>query len=167
MVLGPMKGEGMWNKATQDYIDHNIYYATFDVLQDGKDGIARFLDNSLGGTASPHIYRQVGTLKEISNPATATVIKMLSLVSATARNTVKRATIQALHETQLFPNEKVMEAKSRWTGKNMEYVEVKNRNVGTVVYMKNGVPKAFYVPRVIADALNHSGGVRTTFSARQ
>jgi hypothetical protein len=161
MVVGPMKTERMWSKELQDYIDHNIYYATFAVIQEGQrlqiPSIEKFLSDVMGSQIGPQIYRQVGTAKEILNPATATVLKMLSLASATARNTAKRLTVQMLHESQAFPNEKVMEAETKWNGttKRREYRIVDTPNVGTVVYMQDGKPQAFYVRRVIADGLNH------------
>src|SRR4029077_16389433 len=140
----------------QDYVDHNIHYMTYDVIQKSGDGIAQFMNNFYGEVGA-HFYRQVGTLKEISQPRTATTLKALSLISATSRNKVKTLTAQMLHESQAFPNEKIMEADSSWneTHKRMDYHIVKSPNIGTIAYLDKGVVKAFYVRRVFADAVNH------------
>jgi hypothetical protein len=153
----------MWSPELQAAIDKNVNYATFDVRQEQgttEDGISRFLKSRFGN-AGPTIYRQVGTVRDIKNPFTATVMKMLSLTSATARNTVRRETIRVLQEAD--PHN-VVEARKRWTGKYMENVPVENDKVGTVSYMENGKLNSFYVRRVVADALNQGNHIENGFS---
>lgn len=151
-VITAMEKARLWNKELQEMINMNVFYATFDVRQDDPmDGIGHLLNFALGGNVGPHIYRQIGTVKEIKNPATATVLKSLSLISAAARNIAKRETIQML---LLSDPQNVLEAEKRWTGKRWEYVPRDNAQVGTVVYLDEGKPQAYYVRAVVAEALN-------------
>ena len=159
-VLDPMRAERMWSPELQEAIDRNVFYSTFDVRQTAEgaeDGIARLLKLRYGDSISPHIYRQIGTVKEIKNPATATVLKALSLTSSTIRNTLKREATQALLSND--PSG-IMEARKRWTGRNWEYVPVDSGNVGTVVFMKDGKPQAYYVRKVLADSLNKGSPIQ-------
>ena len=93
----------------------------------------------------------MGTLQEIKNPATAAVLKGLSLISAVHRNTAKREVVKLMREVD---PELIREADQNWNGKRHEWVMKDTPHVGTVVVMNAGQPVAYYVPRTIAEALN-------------
>jgi hypothetical protein len=157
IVIPAMRG--MWSPELQAAIESNVYYATFDVQRDAHgdaDGIARLLRGTFGSSVGPHIYRQIGTVREIKNPATATVLKDLSLLSAAARNTAKRETVQMLLQND---RANIIEAEKRFTGKRWEHVVRDTAEVGTVVYLQDGAPHAFYVRKVVADALNKGNAI--------
>jgi hypothetical protein len=156
-VVQPLKRSGMFKEELLNLIENNIWYSTFAVRQGTPDkGIEHLLAMSYGKDIGPKIYRQVGTVKEIKNPATATVLKALSLQSAISRNEARKVSVQAMlaHDAG-----NVREADRRWTGKNWEYIERNTDRVGTVTYMVDGQPKSYYVRKVVADALNQSPAI--------
>lgn len=145
----------MFTPELNDILLSRAHYATFAAVRDVADtGIERILDTRFSVGMTPHIYRQIGNLGEIKNPATATVLKGLSLISAAYRNTMKREVVRLLKEQD---PENIIPAKTRWNGKALEPVIVDNHpQIGTVVFMQNGKPQAFYVRRVVSDAVNAS-----------
>lgn len=150
----------MFGPELTEAINERTYYATFAALRDPSVlTIERLLKESFGDGTSAHIYKQVGNLGEIKNPATATVLKSLSLISAAYRNHVKRQTVAMLHE--MDPSG-IMPAKVRWTGKRLEHVIEETDKVGTLVYLDGGKPRAFYVRKGMADAINKSNPIENS-----
>lgn len=152
-VIPLMKRARLWSDELQTKIDANAVYATFAAVRGLPDnGIMRELEMSFGSSVTPHIYRQIGHLGEIKNPATATVLKSLSLITAAHRNIAKRAIVQSLlrdSPTDIAPAKKV------WNGKKWEFRMEDTDKVGTIVLLQDGKPEAYYVRRVIADAINN------------
>lgn len=164
MVANALRKAGMFTPELQQAIDSNVYYATFDVRQaKPRDGIESLLATSFGDNTTAHIYKQLGTVKEIKNPATATVLKALSLLSASSRNTAKRETVRML---MVQDPGNIMPAKQRWTGKRMEPIMRETDKVGTVVYLRDGKAEAFYVRKVVADALNKGNAIENQIMLR-
>lgn len=158
-VIPLMKQARLWGDALQEKIDENVFYATFAAVRNLPDtGIERALELSLGPGVTPHIYRQIGHLGEIKNPATATVLKALSLMSAAHRNIAKREIVRMLREAQ---PEEIAPARRRWTGQRMEAVEVNTDRVGTITFLEDGKPQSWYVPRLMADAINSGSPVES------
>jgi hypothetical protein len=156
-VITAMQEARLWSPELQELINRNVDYATFAVEQDQPaDGIASLLASAYGANIGPHIYRQIGTVREIKNPATATVLKSLSLISAAARNIAKRETVRMLLQND---PQNIAEAEKRWTGKRWEFIPRENNHVGTVVYLELGKPRAFYVRKVVAEALNKGNAI--------
>ena len=150
-VADLMRKARMWTPELQKVIETNVDYATFEVMFDKKDGIAALIESAYGSNTGPHIYRLVGSVKDIKNPATATVLKALSLISATYRNTAKRETVEMLNQMDPL---NIQPAKMVWSGKWMEPVIINEGNVGTIVYLEDGKPRAYYVRHVVAESLN-------------
>lgn len=175
-VLAPMKAEQMWGEDLEKIIEENIYYATNDVRpeENGNDGIERLIKDRYGGNDGPNIYRQIGTVKEIKNPATATILKMLSLAQATVRNRAKREVVEMLQKNYGTAGAIPARTKLVKTPQGVTYHEgiwVENKDVGTITYLRDGKKQMFYVPRLIADAFNKGntienrlvlGGLRLT-----
>lgn len=156
-VLPLMREARLWGPELQQKIDANVWYATFAAVQGLPDsGIERALQLSYGSSVTPHIYRQIGMLGEIKNPATATVLKALSLMSAAHRNIAKREIVTMLRTSH---PEEIREAERRWTGKGWEPVDRQTDRVGTITYLEDGKPLSFYVPRLMADAVNGGAAV--------
>lgn len=151
-VRDPVIASKMFTPELNQILLDRAHYATFAAVKDAPDtGIERIIEGQFGGSVTPHIYRQIGNLGEIKNPATATVLKGLSLISAAYRNDMKHETVKMLQE--LDP-QNIGDARTRWTGKRHEPVIVDGTKVGTIVYMQDGKPQAFYVRKVVADAVN-------------
>jgi hypothetical protein len=162
-VLNPMEAERMWGPELTEKIRENIYYATYDVRPEttGNDGIERMMQQRYGNDG-PTIYRQIGTVKEIKNPFHATILKMLSLMDATARNAAKREVVEMLKNVHgdkgaMKANAQLMktaDGKVYWQQQRFE-----NRDVGTITYLEDGKKQMYYVPRLIADAFNKGNPV--------
>lgn len=151
-VIPLMKQARMWSEELQSKIDENVHYATFAAVRNIADsGIQREIELSYGTTVTPHIYRQVGMLSEIKNPATATILKSLSLMSAAHRNIAKRAIVEMMLKDR--PTE-IIPAEQRWTGKRFEPVIKESDSAGTIVYLEDGKVKGYYVPRLVAEGIN-------------
>ncbi len=152
MVVKPLVETGYVSPELADKMQGNTVYATFSVQRaQSEEGINRLLDMAFGAGIGPKIYRQMGTLQEIKNPATAAMMKGLSLISAVHRNTAKREVMKLMQEVD---PELIREADQHWNGKRHEWVMKDTPHVGTVVVMNGGQPTAYYVPRTIAEALN-------------
>lgn len=156
-VVDLLNRANMFGPELTEAINERTFYATFAAVKDAPTmTIERLLQESFGDATSAHIFRQVGNLGEIKNPATATVLKALSLMSAAYRNILKRRTVAMLQE--MDPSS-IMPAKTRWTGKRIEHVVEDTGKVGTIVYLDAGKPQAFYVRKAIADSVNQGNPV--------
>lgn len=156
-VVRELEAARMFSPELQQAIAERAHYATFAAAKNLPDaGIERMLESRYGASITPHIYRQVGNLGEIKNPATATVLKGLSLISAAYRNSMKREVVNMLR--QLHP-EDIVPARMNWNGKARVPEIIDNHpTVGTIVYLENGKPQAFNVRRVVSDAVNSATG---------
>lgn len=162
-VLPLLHEAKMFSEQTQELIDTAVWYATFAAIKDEPSlAIDRLIQSQFGSTVGPHIYRQVGNVGEIKQPATATVLKALSLVSAAHRNIAKREVVRMLNETE--PTE-IRPADTRWNGKANEPVIVDTPDVGTIVVMQDGKARAFYVRKAYADAVNYGNPIENRLLA--
>jgi hypothetical protein len=156
-VVDLLTRANMFGPELTEAINERTFYATFAAVKDAPTmTIERLLQESFGDATTAHIFRQVGNLGEIKNPATATTLKALSLISAAYKNILKRQTVAMLQE--MDPSS-ILPAKTRWTGKRIEHVVEETGKVGTVVYLDAGKPQAFYVRKAIADSVNQGNPV--------
>ena len=139
-VIKRLEESGMYDADLMNLLKDNSNYATFDVF--------KFLEKQYGRGITGHIYQQIGTLSEVSNPFTATVMKDVALFHAAHRNTAVRKTAEMWLKE--FPDE-IITADKRWNGKYLEPVEPGGSNMGMVVYLEKGNVKAYYVAKDIAD----------------
>jgi DNA polymerase III sliding clamp (beta) subunit (PCNA family) len=114
----------------------NEGYATFQVLD--------YLDSYIPAS----VKRQVGTLKEVANPATSTVQKTISIVRAIERNRTKRVLVQTLKQEK----GEIQDAKTIWTGQAHIPIDPKDRNLALVTLMEKGKYKGYYVDNYIANS---------------
>jgi len=122
-------------------IEANPSYATYQVVD--------YLDTYI----TPRVYKQKGTLKDIANPATSTVMKLVSVRKAIERNNVKKLNMEFLNEH--FP-ESIEKAKTRWNGKNLDITQPKDPDMGLVIVIEEGKPQGYYVEKDIAEMLNYT-----------
>ncbi len=123
-----------------DLIKNNEEYVTFQVRE--------YLENKYGPNIAAKIYRQIGTLKEVINPLTATTIKDMSLVRMAERKMIAESVVNFLKEN--FPKE-ITPAKTKWSGKYHEIVEPTDPKLGLVAYTQDGKVTGYYVPKSIAN----------------
>ncbi len=151
-IVRPLKAARMFNPQLQEAINSRVHYVTFSPVKEGQaSGIEAILQTQYGSAVTPHIYRQIGMLGEIKNPATATVLKALGLATSMLRNTAKREIVRLI--TAQEP-EGIAPAEMVWNGRYQEPKIVDTPRVGTIVYLDEGKVRAFYVRKVLADAIN-------------
>jgi hypothetical protein len=155
-VVPLLKTSGLTTPELQQLIEESVYYSTFQaVKEDPQDDIERLLSQRFGAGVTSHIYRRVGNLGEVANPATATLLKALSLMSAAYRNNAKRH-LPAMLEEMGLP---VREVEKTWD-KNLNALTYDlsplsaASPVQKLVFLENGKPKAYYVETSIAEAFN-------------
>ena len=118
----------------------NPAYATFQVID--------YMDLYL----SASVKRQVGTLKEITNPATATVMKSISIIRAAERNMAKGKLTGFLKE---FASKEITAARTRWTGKLHEPIDSREPHQKLFTLMEKGKVKGYYVDPYIASTFDY------------
>ena len=133
--------EGLYTDELFKQMQANPAYVTFQVIDHMEDRV------------TSRVYRQMGTLKSIAHPADATVLKTLVTLRAIEHNTVKRKSIELLH--QHFP-EDIEPAKTVWSGTGHRPIESKDRDTHLVRYFQGGRPVGVYVDQYIADSLENN-----------
>lgn len=136
----------IWSPEFLEKVKDNDAYATFNVVE----YLNRASGTSGGGVGSK-IYRQIGTLKAVKNVLAATMLKDMSLISASLRNTARQTTVDYMREN--FPGE-IQQARVSHDGKKQIIIEPTDPKQGLIVTMKEGKPTGWYVPREIADAFD-------------
>lgn len=127
-------------------MEANKSYATYQVID--------YLDTYV----SAHVSRSIGTLKDIANPATSTVMKGISVVKAIERNNAKKTAVAFFKEN--FPDE-IIPAKSVFAGKGRrQFVESQDPDMKMIKLIENGQMTAYYVEKDLADTIN--GQTNTT-----
>lgn len=130
-------------------IKENKAYSPFDIIIEESE-------KSLGGASSnvgPQIYSQIGTLRDIKNPATALVMKDLALLRSirVQQAKLKQADWMLEHEPTW-----IKEAETKWNGAAHVPMEPADReNTGLMAFYQNGKIRAYYVPRTIADTFKY------------
>ncbi|MDH3377804.1 MAG: hypothetical protein OEQ39_12725 [Gammaproteobacteria bacterium] len=153
--------------ALQKYITDNIHYATFAATK-GSAGdqysIEAALKRRYGSATTGHIYRQIGNLGHIANPATATASKALSLISMAHREYSKRLAVEWLRESP-YSNE-VPDARTVFNGKARVPMMRNDGRIKTLVYMHKGEIKGVDMPRSLADSLQQGDPIENTLIAK-
>ena len=135
---------GLYTPEMYKQMEDNPAYVTFKVIDHLEDAV------------TSRIYQQIGTLKDITNPANATILKAVVTLRAAELNTMKKATFKALAD---HPALEIKNAKTVWSGKGHRPIESKDSKEHLVTYYERGHLKGKYVDRWIADSLtNHSVG---------
>ncbi|MDB4312109.1 hypothetical protein N9937_01635 [bacterium] len=143
LVLKPIEEAGIWGDELMSKTKDNDFYATFNVTE--------FMDKQYGSGAGAHVYAQIGTLKGIEGPATATLYKDASLISSTHRHVAKRSAAEFL--LNHFPDD-ITPADKKWSGTGWRLQAVENDEKGTIMYLQDGKIRGYYVPKLIADGFN-------------
>lgn len=148
----------LFRKAVQesvDYAEKNGYYTPELIAQmKANPSYATFqVVDYLDTYITAKVYQQKGTLKDIANPATSTVMKLISLRKAIKRNNAKKLNVKFMNEH--FGDE-IEDAKLKWNGKNMEIMSPKEEGKDLILTIEEGKPKGYYVDQDIANMLNYN-----------
>lgn len=117
----------------------NPAYAAFQVID--------YLDTYV----SAHVYKSIGTLKEIANPATSSVMKGISVLKAIERNNAKKLAVDFFKKE--FPDE-IEPAKFTFDGKRRRFVEPDDKEKGLITLIEGGKATAYYVDKDLATMMN-------------
>lgn len=118
--------EGLYSEELHEQMKENPAYVTFQTIE--------HLEKNL----TSKVYKQVGTLKDITNPADASILKALATVKAVEHNKAKRSIVKMLNDNFSGDIEK---AKKDSNGK---VIETREKNKGTIIYMEGGKPQGYH-----------------------
>lgn len=142
-LTNKMEKSGMFSPELMKKVGENPWYSTFDVFSKHVDSVA----GGPGGIGAK-IHGQIGTFQEISNPATATLMKGVALVKAMLRNNAAKKTVDFISDT--FGPAAAHPAETKWNGHAHVPMTPKDPEKGLVAYMEDGKVKAFVVDKWVA-----------------
>lgn len=144
-IIQKGKDAGRWSPELIKMMEENSAYATFDVI--------KYVKERHGAGPSAKIFPQIGTLSEITNPATATILKNIAIVKAINRQIAAESVVDFLHKH--YPKE-ITPADTRWNGKFQEIKKPDDPQLGLIAYLESGKAKGFYVDRWVADIFDRN-----------
>jgi hypothetical protein len=133
---------GLYKPELYAQMKENPAYVTFRVI------------DHLEQDVSSRVAHQIGTLKDVQNPADATILKTLVTIRATEYQKMKVATFKFLE--QHFP-EDIEQAEYVWTGRSIAPKDPPDAKKQVLVtYYEQGRLRGKYVDPFIADSLNNA-----------
>lgn len=132
--------EGLYSPELHQKMMENPAYVTYRVLD--------YLEESV----SSRVYKSIGTLKDISNPADSSLLKTFATMRAIERNKTTRAVVKFLQKNF---KEDIKDAKTKFTGKGKSPTESKIPGEEMISYMENGKPVGFYVDKYIKTSVEN------------
>lgn len=134
--------EGLYTPELYKQMQENPAYVTYQVIDHLEAGV------------TSRVHKSIGTLKDITNPADATILKLIATVRAIERNKVTRQSIEFLKR---LPGE-VEDAQSVFNGKNGQRFIAKKGEPETepVIYYEKGKAKGYYVDPYIKMSIERS-----------
>lgn len=157
-VLAPLRAAEVFDDKLLTILEERTFYATMSAVRTLDDVPANSIEAAIrgryGDRVAAQIYKQVGYLGDVKNPATATAQKALSLISLTRLELAKRRTVELLLDAG---EDLVVPAEMRFTGVRREPVEVFNDRIGTLTFLHKGKVQAYYVPRAVYEAFRRGG----------
>lgn len=135
---------GLYSEKIFNQMKESPDYVTFQVIDFIEEGM----------TSS--IHKSVGTLRDITNPATASIVKAIKVIQATERNSVVKSVVETYQKDS--PNS-IKPAKTRKIQRGKTFVEepLESRlpNEELVTYRQDGKVKGFYVDSYTARSINN------------
>ena len=145
-VIDRLEQTNMYPKHLMDKLKDNDAYAKFDVVE--------YFDTHFGPGSGGRIFGQIGTLKDIANPFTSTMLNDMMLMRAASQNIALHTTIDFYRtanktDPKIFPFET---AKTRFTGKFNEFLESSDPEMKLITIMRDGKMEGFYLNKYVAEA---------------
>lgn len=131
---------GLYKPELYQQMQENPAYVTFQVLDHLEDGM------------TSRVYKSLGTLKDITNPADATMLKVITTLRAAERNKTTKATVDFLKNN--FGDE-IIEANYTSSPKGRFPMPSKKPNQELVTFFEQGKIKGYYVDPYIAETINN------------
>ncbi len=146
--------EGMFSKELFDVMQGNEKYVPFQVVE--------YMENYVSWKTKG----QVGTLKDINNPANSLLLKAIATVRAIENQKMKMATFKLLEDH--FSKE-IKEAELQFTGRAQRPMESREEGMEMVTYYKDGKLRGKIVDQYIAkglerDSISRNRAVMTVLS---
>jgi len=137
-LVNQAEKEGFYRPEMLEQMKANKSYATFQVLD--------YIDQKITSA----VHQQKGTLKDIANPATTSLMKMVTTLRAMRYNKSKKVNLKFLKDLG-----ELEDAKMIWNGKTKVPIESRNKDLGLVKVIIVGKIRAFYVDKEVSTILNH------------
>lgn len=131
---------GLYSEELYKNMQENPAYVTFQVLDHLEDGM------------TSRVYKSVGTLKDIANPADSSMLKVITTIRAIERNDVTKAVVKFL--TKNFEGE-ISEAKYSGSEKGRRPLPSKKPDEELITFFEDGKMKGYYVDPYIAQSINN------------
>lgn len=131
---------GLYKKELYENMQENPAYVTFQVLDHLEEGM------------NSRVYKSLGTLKDVTNPADATMLKVISTIRAAERNVTTKKTVDFLKANF---EEDIVEANYAASKKGRFPIPSKIKNQELITFMEEGVVKGYYVDPYIAETINN------------
>jgi hypothetical protein len=119
----------------------NEHYATFEVIE--------YLDKQYGSGTGLFMFPQFGTVKNITNPVSATMKTDVSLIWALNWNQAKMGSVDFY--LSHYPNN-IKDADKSWNGKRMVFKDTKEDGWGLVTFQRDGKTEGYYIDTSTAEA---------------
>lgn len=132
---------GLYTDELYDQMVKNPAYATFQVIEHLDTGV------------SSRVFKQIGTLKDVTNPADATILKTLVTMRAVEHQRAKVKTFDFLHRHHPADIEQAKEIGSPKGRRPIEPERGDKRRL--VTYFEKGKLRGKYVDPYIADSLEN------------
>jgi hypothetical protein len=149
-VIDRLEQTNMYPKHLMDKLKENDAYAKFDVIE--------YMDEHFGPGTGGRIFGQIGTLKDIANPFTTTMLNDMMLMRAASQNIALHTTID-FYRTANKTDPKVFAfetAKKRFTGKFNEFIESTNPDLKLIRILRNGKMEGYYLDKYVAEAFERN-----------
>ena len=147
-IIGKAGRAGLYKPELMEQMKANKSYATFQVID--------YLEDYIPAS----IKRQVGTFSDIANPATSTIMKMISVIRATEVNNTKRSIIDFLTTNE---PENVKKADTRYNGRFHEPIKSKEPGEALFTMLSGGEVVGYYVDPYIADIFENNSMATNKF----
>ena len=142
-IISKIENSKMFDADTMARLRDNENYVTFDVVD--------HIDGKFGSGQGRILFEQVGSLKEIGDPITATVLKDLSIIRSVNRNNSIKSTVNFLKD--YFPEE-IKPAELSFNGKIRAPIPPKDKSQKLITMLNGNKLEGFYVPKNIGSVFD-------------
>ena len=135
----------MFSPELQDYIENNPNYAKFNVV-----GYLERKGVTASGGGLGYLKSQIGTLGQIENPLTATLLQDIALIRAANTKLAAKATTDMLKQFSRS------EIKTSRRGQGGRFMGPADAEMGQIRFMHQGKVKSYDVPKYVADSFQRN-----------
>ena len=138
-IIPRIEEAGMYSDELLELIKETKDYVKFNVLN--------YMEAKHGRNETARVYKQIGTLSEISNPLVSTALQDIAMLRAAKLNEVKKATVDMLRSIGEI---ELAETYYSLDTKRLKAKEPSDRNKTLFSVMENGEIKSYYINKEIS-----------------